>query len=219
MRVKEIWRYPVKSLRGEQLQEAEITSDGIVGDRRVAVVSSTTGHVITSRTKPRLLGLQGGVGEDGEPTLNGCRWDSEEAAKLVREAAGVDSVLMPSPGGGVFDVLPLLVATDGAVDYLELDSRRLRPNILIEGVPGLAERDWPGGTLVIAKVRISVVKLRERCVMTTYDPDTLQQDLNVLRRIVNKLDGTMALDCAVEAAGRIHVGAPVEFLPRFGSHG
>ena len=37
MQVAGLWRYPVKSLGGEALVEAELTSDGIVGDRRVHV--------------------------------------------------------------------------------------------------------------------------------------------------------------------------------------
>ena len=212
MRVKQLWRYPVKSLRGEQLDEAKVTVNGIWGDRRVAVVSPA-GYFITSRTKPRLLGLQGGIGPEGEPTVNGLAWHTNEAARLVQDAAGADSLLVPVSGDEGFDVLPLLVATDGAIDYLGIDSRRLRPNILIGDVSGLTEREWPGGTLAIGAVRIHVMKLRERCVMTTFDPDTLRQDMNVLRNIVNKLDGTMALDCAVETPGRIRVGDPVEFLP------
>ncbi len=48
--------------------------------------------------------------------------------------------------------------------------------------------------------------------MTTYDPDTLEQDLRVLRRIVNEFDGTMALDTAVVQGGHIAVGDRVELL-------
>jgi uncharacterized protein len=33
MLIKELWRYPVKSMAGEQLDTAEITEHGIVGDR------------------------------------------------------------------------------------------------------------------------------------------------------------------------------------------
>jgi hypothetical protein len=33
--------------------------------------------------------------------------------------------------------------------------------------------------------------------MTTYDPDTLEQDRNIVRRIVREHDGRMALDCSV----------------------
>jgi hypothetical protein len=48
--------------------------------------------------------------------------------------------------------------------------------------------------------------------MTTYDPDTLVPDPGVLRRIVREFGGSMALDCAVEAGGRVRVGDPVVLL-------
>jgi hypothetical protein len=56
---------------------------------------------------------------------------------------------------------------------------------------------------------IHAAQLRGRCVMTTYDPDTLKQDRNILRRIVQELDGTMALDCSVVQGGTLRVGDPV----------
>jgi hypothetical protein len=117
-------------------------------------------------------------------------------------------------GPGRFDVLPLLIATDGALAALGVDHRRLRPNIVIAGVDGLAERMWPGRRLRIGSAVIDVAKLRRRCVMTTYDPDTQAQDLGVLRRIVHDFDGRMALDCAVAEPGRVAVGDPVEILDR-----
>jgi hypothetical protein len=48
--------------------------------------------------------------------------------------------------------------------------------------------------------------------MTTYDSDTLQQDRSVLKRIVEELDGTMALDCAVVEEGLVREGDPVTLL-------
>ena len=109
-------------------------------------------------------------------------------------------------------MLPLLVGTDGAFAELGVDHRRLRPNIVVGGVEGLAERDWPGRRLRIGEVVIGVAKLRSRCVMTTYDPDTQVQDLSVLRRIASEFGGRMALDCDVLRGGRIAVGDPVELL-------
>ena len=76
----------------------------------------------------------------------------------------------------------------------------------------MAEREWPGRRLRIGAVVIAVAKLRARCVMTTYDPDTQIQDPAVLRRIVREFGGTMALDCAVETGGLVHVGDPVLLL-------
>ena len=211
MRIAEIWRYPVKSMGGERLDVAEVTSGGIVGDRLVHV-SAPGGRIVTARTHPRLLGLHGTLGADGEPLVDGRPWASQESAEAVRAAAGTDARLVRYEGPERFDVLPLLVGTDGAFEQLGVDHRRLRPNLVIGGVDGLAERDWPGRRLRIGQAVVSVAQLRARCVMTTYDPDTQEQDLSVLRRIVTGFGGRMALDCAVVSGGRVAVGDPVELL-------
>lgn len=214
MHVSEIWRYPVKSLKGERLTEAEITKLGIPGDRQVVVVRTINGRFLTSRSKPKLLGLQGSINADGVPTINGHRWDSAEALQLVREAAGEPVTLEQVPAPQAFDVLPLLVATDGAARYLNIDHRRLRPNILLADVPDLEERKWPGRVIAIGPVRILAEKLRDRCVMTTFHPDTQEQDPSVLHRIIYELDGSTALDSSVIAEGMIRVGDPVYIVER-----
>ena len=212
MFVKELWRYPVKSLAGEQISEARIDPLGIVGDRQI-LVRNSRGKVLTSRTHHRLLGLKGTLDGHGRARISGYAWDSPEALHLVRQAAGPDAELLKYEGVERFDVLPLLTATDGAIEHMGIDGRRLRPNIVIGGVEGLEERTWPGRRLRIGDAVIHVAQLRGRCVMTTYDPDTLKQDLNVLKSIVSELKGTMALDCAVESEGLVRVGEPVAFQP------
>lgn len=214
MHVSEIWRYPIKSLKGERLEETEITKVGIPGDRQIAVVRTINGRFLTSRSKPKLLGLQGSIAADGVPTINGHHWDSAEALQLVREAAGEPVTLQQIPAPQAFDVLPLLVATDGAVRYLNIDHRRLRPNILLADVPELEERNWPGRIVAIEDVRLHAEKLRDRCVMTTFDPDTQLQDPSVLLRIVRELDGSTALDSSVITPGKIRVGDTAVILDR-----
>jgi uncharacterized protein YcbX len=213
MTILEIWRYPVKSLAGERLEVADLTrEEGIRGDRLVQVRDSL-GRIVTSRTRPRLLGLAGGLGPDGEPLVGGRPWGSREALEAVRAAAGPDARLMRDlEDPGRFDVLPLLVATDGAIRALGVDRRRLRPNLVVSGVEGLEERTWPGRRLRAGEALLAVRRLRRRCVMTTFDPDTLQQDLSVLQRIVDRFDGTMALDCEVLRGGRVAVGDAVVLL-------
>ncbi len=211
MHVAEIWRYPVKSMAGERLERAEVGPDGIAGDR-IVHVSGPGGRVVTSRTHPRLLALHAALGSDGEPLVDGRPWTAPESAAAVRAAAGAEARLVRYDGPERFDVLPLLVGTDGAFEQLGVDHRRLRPNIVVGGVDGLEERRWPGGGLQIGEVVIGVAKLRGRCVMTTYDPDTQGQDLSVLRRIVSEFGGVMALDCRVLRGGRIAVGDPVTLL-------
>jgi hypothetical protein len=211
MWIQELWRYPVKSMAGERIESAQVTAAGIVGDR-VALVADRRGRIITSRTHPRLLGLRGTLAPDGLPLVNGNPWDAPDVAEAVRAAAGPEARLVRYDGPERFDVLPLLIGTDGAFEQLGVDHRRLRPNLVIGGVNGLAERGWPGRRLRVGSAIASVAKLRSRCVMTTYDPDTLEQDLSVLRRIASDFGGEMALDCAVVAGGRIAVGDPVELL-------
>lgn len=212
MHVSEIWRYPIKSLKGERLQETEITRLGIPGDRQIAVIRTINGRFLTSRSRPKLLGLQGSINADGVPTINGHPWNSAQALQLVHEAAGEPVTLQQIPAPQAFDILPLLVATDGAARYLNIDHRRLRPNILLADVPELEERNWPGRTIAIGDVRIHAEKLRDRCVMTTFDPDTQIQDPSVLLRIVRELDGSTALDSSVITSGKIRVGDPVVIL-------
>src|SRR5688500_4641375 len=201
MRVAELWRYPVKSMAGERLEAAEVRFDGLRGDRVVHVRDAR--GVVTSRSRPSLLGYKATLGPDGEPLIDGRPWTSVElpGLRLARD---------DTPER--FDILPLLVATDGAIAAFGHDGRRLRPNLVIGGVEGLAERDWPGRRLRIGEVLIGVDSLRGRCVMTTYDPDTLAQDAGVLRRIVQQFGGEIALNCWVEHPGSVALGDPVQLL-------
>jgi uncharacterized protein len=212
MYVRELWRYPVKSMRGERLPAAAVQGSGIKGDRNIVVVSAAGNRVITARTHCGLLGLQGSVSQHGVTLIEGFPWHSPEALAITRKAAG-EQVRLVDAGDHTerFDVLPLLVATDGAIEELDLDLRRLRPNIVIGGVAGQSERNWPGRSLNSGDVVIDVAQLRMRCVMTTFDPDTLKQDLNVLRRIVRKAHGKLALDCAVARSGVIREGDTISF--------
>ena len=210
MVVGEIWRYPVKSMGGEPLRETVLAADGIPGDR--VVHARDDDQLVTARSHPALLGFHATLGADGEPLVDGAPWDSDAVAERIRKAVGPDVRLTRFDGPERFDVLPLLVATDGAIDSLGLDRRRFRPNILIAGATENAERSWPGKRLRIGEAVIDVASLRQRCVMTTYDPDTLAQDVSVLRRIVRERGGRLALDCRVITPGRVAVGDPVEVL-------
>jgi uncharacterized protein YcbX len=211
MRIGELWRYPVKSMAGERVERTLITRDGLAGDR-VVVVIDDRGRVVTARSHPGLLGLHATLGADGEPLIDGEPWTSPAACAAVRAAAGDGARLVRRDGPERFDVLPLLVATDGAIAALGVDGRRLRPNLVVSGVEGLAEREWPGRRLRIGEAVIQLVQLRGRCVMTTYHPDTQVQDVGVLRRIARDFGGRMALDSAVIDGGVVSVGDPVTLL-------
>ena len=130
----------------------------------------------------------------------------------VRGAAGDDAWLEPFDGIERFDVLPLLVATDGAVEAFGRDVRRLRPNILIGGVEGMAETGWEGAELHIGEAVVRLDSLRGRCPMTTVDPDTLEREPEVLRDIARRFRGRLALNADVTVPGHVTVGDEVRLV-------
>jgi uncharacterized protein YcbX len=205
MTVTGIWRYPVKSMAGEPVRSTPLTTTGLVGDR-VVQVYDRRGRMVTARTFPRLLQLHATLGVGGEPLVEGLPWDSREVGRLVEEAVEPGARLARSARPERFDVLPLLVCTDGAVSAFGRDVRRLRPNLMIGGVEGLGERQWSGAILRLAEAEIGLVDLRSRCVMTTYDPDTAEQDPDVLRHIVRRFSGKLCLNATVTRAGHVAVG-------------
>lgn len=210
-----LWRYPVKSMAGEPLSSSALTADGVPGDRLVHVRGPE--GVRTARRHYKLLGLRGTLGPDGEALVNGMPWDSAEALALVKAAAGDDAWLAAYDGPERFDILPLLVATDGAVAAFGRDVRRLRPNLLIGGVQGMEERSWPGAELHIAgpgeePVIVRLDSLRGRCAMTIVDPDTLVRDHDVLRDIGRRFGGELALNADVARPGIVRVGDRVSLV-------
>src|SRR5262249_61006618 len=92
------------------------------------------------------------------------------------------------------------------------DRRRLRPNVVIGGVLGLAEREWEGRALRAGATVIGIRDLRQRCIVTTFDPDTLEQDVEVLKGIHRRFGGSLALNAYVVRGGRLSVGDPVELV-------
>ncbi len=204
----QLWRYPIKSMAGERVASATLTELGVPRDRLVWVRGPE--GVRTARRQFKLLGLRGTLSPDGEVLVDGHAWDSAAAAELVRAAAGEDAWLELAPAGHQFDILPLLVATDGAVASFGRDIRRLRPNLLIDGVEGMGETTWEGSTLTIGNAVIGLDSLRGRCPMTTVDPDTITRDPEVLKDIGRRFGGKLALNAAVLRNGEVAVGDAVQ---------
>ena len=213
MHISELWRYPVKSMAGERLEQADLGVDGIPGDR-VLYVLDARGQIVSARTRPELLGHHASIDPGGDVLVDGLAWRSPEVAVAVEAAAGAGAHLVQAAGNERFDILPLLVATDGAIEAFGHDPRRLRPNIVVAGVAGLAERDWQWRMLAAGDAVIGLADLRERCIMTTWDPDSLEQDVDVFRHIRARFNGTLALNAWAGREGLVAVGDEVRMLDR-----
>jgi uncharacterized protein YcbX len=94
LQLTEVWRYPVKSCRGEQLTEAVVEPWGLAGDRRWMVVDGA-GDAVTAREYPRLVLVAPRV-EDGKITL---------------ASPGLPEVTVPVPSGA--DLVPVGVWGNG----------------------------------------------------------------------------------------------------------
>lgn len=213
LRAIELWRYPVKSLRGERLERAEIEPDGVRGDRKLRVDGDN--GLITARTRPGLLRLRAVIGADGEPEIDGERWRSDRARHAIG-AVAPGGALVSTEGAEVGlrqDLSPVHVVTTAMVAELGIDFRRLRPNILIAGAEGREEVGWIGSSLRIGDALLEVTAQCERCVMTTFDPDTIEQDAGVLRRINEEFSGHFGLHCNVIVPGAVRRGDRVLVEP------
>ena len=211
MHVAQLWRYPVKSMAGEPLQQVIVEPLGLEGDR-VVHVEDARGRVVTARTHPRLLGHRALLDSAREPLVDGRPWRELSVLADVERIVGPGARLVHDESADRFDVLPVLVATDGAINAFGYDGRRLRPNLVIAGVEGLEERTWLGRCLRVGEVVIGLDDLRGRCVMTTFDPDTLEQDRRVLTKIVKQFGGKLALNARILRTGQIRCGDEVELM-------
>lgn len=210
MKVAELWRYPVKGLRGERLDRLEVAAGGVPGDRSLRVLDDR--GLVTGRRKQRMIGLRATLGADGEAVVDGESWKSVEAAAAIRDVAGAGAKLSRSIGGHEYDVAQILLLSDGSITQLGYDRRRFRPNIYFEGVDGPVEQEWIGHRVRIGEVVLAVNEPCERCVITTIDPDTLEVDLDVLKRTNDELGGIMGVYCSVVEPGAVAVGDGVELV-------
>jgi uncharacterized protein YcbX len=209
VKVAELWRYPVKGLRGERVDRLQVAADGVPGDRSLAVVDER--GIVTGRRKQRMIGLPATLGADGDPLIDGRPWESAESAAAIQAVAGSGAKLTRPVDGAEHehDAAPILLLTDGSVAQLGYDRRRFRPNIYVEGAEGPIERSWIGRRVRVGELVLAVAEPCERCVITTIDPDTIEVDLEVLKRIRAELGGMLGVYCTIAEAGTVAVGDPV----------
>ena len=144
--------------------------------------------------------------------MDGRPWHSPEVAAEVVDIVGPGAKLVRYDGVERFDVLPLLVRTDGAVAAFGHRASTLTTQPLDRWRRGvgrarlawLLPAHWPR--------LIDVQDLRLCCIMTSYGPGTLIQDKNITREIYRRFDGKLALNCFVIEGGFISVGDEVQLV-------
>jgi uncharacterized protein YcbX len=232
--VKQIWRYAVKSMAGEQLESCSLGTLGIPADRGWALRDEATGAITTGSRLPLLMQCEAFYRES--PTAgaiphvvmrfpNGVEVASDESNVNARLSELLDRsvslwALQPAVAPHIthFDAFPIHLLTTASLEAMNRsntaamwDVRRFRPNFFIETddtVEGLVEFDW-------SAVRVGSVELKcemrtERCAMATNAQKDIPKDPSILRSLVEAADRDLGVYASVVKAGEVSVGDVVE---------
>jgi uncharacterized protein YcbX len=233
--VLELWRYPVKSLQGERLAEADVGEYGIAGDRRWALFDAATGLGLTARRVPDLLFAAGRMRADGGVDVvlpDGTRTadDAVISAWLGRPVglrpAGEAAPTYESPddnfdeaarwhpwegaAGAFHDVAGARLSLVSTGTLGSWDPRRFRSNVLLDGS---GEDDLVGRRVRLGGVVLDISTGISRCVMVTRpQPGGIGRDTGVLKTVHRERGGDLAVGATVVEPGTIRPGDAVEVL-------
>ncbi|MFL6236964.1 MAG: MOSC domain-containing protein [Thermoanaerobaculia bacterium] len=234
--VRELVRYPVKSMAGTVTESAFLGWHGLDGDRRFAFrrLGDDSGFPWLTASRVAELILYHPAGRDessGEPLPTHVRTPAGalvelRGVELQKEIAGRfgSGVELMKLKHGISDNAPVSVislatiAGIGAEAGVSLDRRRFRANIFLEtsGRETFLEDGWVGGTLVFGDGEpgpaVSVTARDVRCVMLNLDPDTALQDKRVLKTVVRLNKNNAGVYGTVVRTGTIRVGDPVSLI-------
>lgn len=229
MRVNEIWRFPVKSMGGEALLEAEVTDLGVAGDRGWSVFDLGTGTTLTARRAPDLLfasarvvhgdvvvtlpdGSQVGEGDDAAlSSWLGREVELRSAGDHNVDVGGTyevpldaendaDWVSWQGPGGAFHDSARSRVSLVSEMTLGDWDRRRFRTNIITDGS---GEDEFVGSAISVGDVRFDVTKQIDRCVMVSRPQPGIDRDIDVLKTINAERATFLAVGCLVTSPGSI----------------
>jgi uncharacterized protein len=105
-----------------------------------------------------------------------------------------------------------LAALAEALDETEVDPRRFRMTIGVDGAQAWEEDGWAGREVTVGGATLTVAAPTGRCVVTMRDPDDGHGDLPVLRALASlrgKRDVCFGVWCDVAAPGVVRVGDAV----------
>ncbi|MFI5095295.1 MAG: MOSC domain-containing protein [Candidatus Acidiferrales bacterium] len=231
--VEAIFRYPVKSMGGERIEEANLGWYGLDGDRRLAFrrVDDRSGMPwLTASKLPDLVLFAPQRREDRAPrdlpthirTPDGEEMPvfGEDLAAEVGRRYGAP-VEMMQLRHGIFDEASIsVIASDtlreiGRLAGRSLDVRRFRPNVLVRLLrpTPFQEDDWLGGVVSFGEgddaPAIAVTMRDERCSMVNFDPDSASPAPEVMKAVVRANQNTAGIYGAVTRIGRLAVGQTI----------
>jgi uncharacterized protein YcbX len=202
-----LYRYPVKSLRGETLHEAYVDASGLEGDRERALIAG--------EGQPREGRPYRGKDDQHLHTFSA-------PGDAIDHAISADLSLSEPNDERFFDDSPVSLIVDrwldgvsSFVDY-RVEYQRFRPNFFVESAGGevLDEAALTGRELQLGDVTLRVRYPIERCVVITYDADGENTDPRILRYIAQARSAWMGIYCDVPRAGIVRIGDSLSLIER-----
>ena len=229
-RVAAMFRYPVKSMAAEPVEDVDVSWNGLSGDRRWAFVRPDlhgNGFPwLTLRQRNDLNDYRACWTEPERPdasavmvrTPAGAQYDVTAPALAAELGAGVRVMKLDR---GTFDTLPLSLITTRTVETLaklrgtDLNVLRFRPNLVIEAIGDAAfpEDEWVGRDLTVGTTWMRIDKRDKRCVVVNVDPVTGHRDPTVLRAIAAHREMCLGVYGSTVRPGRVAVGDSVVLQP------
>ena len=225
-RVAGLWRYPVKSMAAQALEEVEVSWHGLAGDRRWAFIRDGIPRSgfpwMTIRERSDMGRYRPSFADPSRPDASRTlvRTPGGEELEVVDPALAAelgDGLRVIKQNRGIFDTMPLSLITTQTIAALgelvgrELDPQRFRPNLLIAAADGapFQEEAWVGAVLRIGGMRMRVDQRDERCVVVNVDPVTTERDPAVLRTLARERETCAGVYGSTVEPGRVATGDPV----------
>lgn len=225
-KILELNLYPVKSMQGISVKEADCYWYGLNGDRKYAFVQENkhSGFPwLTAREYPELLLYKTSFNNPESslsseiqirtPKKQTRALDSVELRHELENESGLDLYLL-NLNRGTFDCMPLSIMTTLTLGKLELllgssfDKSRFRFNILIES--NTNDSRLLGNSLGLGnEVSVRLDYLTKRCVMINLDPETAQTNPSVLKAVAQSMNACAGIYASIESIGKLCVGDTV----------
>lgn len=228
--VKGLWRYPVKSMRGEKCDSLLFENRGAVGDR-FYTVKNEAGKFGSGKDTRRFVKIDDLFNfssfYDGEipvilfPDGKTARGDDpaihSELSKALNQAVTLSEEKLVSH----FDDSPVHIVTTASLDWLKaklplsvIDERRFRPNIVIETevAAELLEQSWIGKSLEINGVVLEIMHPTVRCVMVNFPQSEIPEDKRIFAGIGRESDLNFGVYARVSAGGDVRFGEKVKII-------
>jgi len=231
--IEAIFRYPVKSMRGEPLDAATLGWYGLDGDRRLAFrrIDERGGFpwLIASKLPELVVFTPQRRGDgNGDALPTHVRTPEGEELPLLGEALAAEvgrrygaPVQVMQLNHGMFDEATVSVITsDTAREICRLagrsaDIRRFRPNIVVRSTRAVPfeEDQWLGGVLTFGEAAdgpaVTVTTRDVRCAMVNFDPDGGRPDPEVMKAVVRANQNNAGIYGTVTRIGRLAVGLTI----------